>query len=34
MKNFIGTLNHSRHIYNELMNRFEQKMLILSNKLF
>jgi len=34
MKSFISTLNHSRYVYNEFMNRFEQKMLVLSNKLF
>lgn len=34
MKNLICTISHSRKAYQELMNRFEQKMLILSNKIF
>ena len=34
MKNLICTISHSRKAYTEFMNRFEQKMLILSNKLF
>jgi hypothetical protein len=34
MKTFICTISHSRQAYQEFMNRFEQKMLILSNKIF
>jgi hypothetical protein len=34
MKSLICTLSESRKAYNEFMNRFEQKMLVLSNKIF
>lgn len=34
MKNLICTISHSRQAYLEFMNRFEQKMLMLSNKIF
>ena len=34
MKSLIGTISHSRKAYTEFMNKFEQKMLILSNKIF
>ena len=34
MKNLIETITHSHKVYNAFMNRFEQKMLVLSNKIF
>lgn len=34
MKSFICTLNHSKKAYCEFMNRVEEKMLIISNKIF
>jgi len=34
MKNIICTISHSHKAYMEFMNRFEQKMLVLSNKIF
>ena len=34
MKNLICTISHSRQVYNELMNKFEQKMLQISNAIF
>lgn len=34
MKSLIGSLSESRKAYTEFMSRFEQKMLVLSNKLF
>jgi len=34
MKTFIDTITQSHKVYNEFMNRFEQKMLVLSNKIF
>lgn len=34
MKSLFCTLNHSKKAYMEFMNRFEEKMLVLSNKIF
>ena len=34
MKSLFCTLNESYKAYNEFMNRFEQKMLVISNKIF
>ena len=34
MKSLICTLSETKKVYDELMSRFEQKMLILSNKIF
>lgn len=34
MKNLICTISHTREVYNAFMNRFEEKMLVLSNKIF
>ena len=34
MKTIIVSLTHSRKAYQDFMHRFEEKMLILSNKIF
>ncbi len=34
MKSLLSTLNHSKNVYTSFMNRVEEKMLILSNKIF